>query len=225
MRPGLLGNPTPACNEMDIGVRGRERAHGQANWSSSRGGRTHTCRDEDLWYLSKFEGIKIRLVEHRSRKVRASFEDINHIGTSWIHVSIAFILYLLSILVSNFATLLTYILPQFKRKHPLDDNMQIQTLFVCCFKQKKPTHFSQANSSAKDIFSKDISNFLPTHLSFNSTGISSGAAYLGLDGEFGADCPNAILVILCEAQELRMDIRHPTTADLLPQQDTSGNIA
>lgn len=85
--------------------------------------------------------------------------------------------------------------------------------------------FAQVNSSAEDNLSNDISNFLPTHVFFNSTGWTPEAAHLGFDGEFGADCPNAILVILYQAQELRMDIRLPTTTDLLPQQDTSSSIA
>lgn len=94
MRPGLLGNPTPACNEMDIGVRGREGGHGQANWTSSRRGRTHARGEEDLQYLTRFGGMKMRLVGHRSRTFKPAFWDKYYSRPERIYVSIIFLRYL-----------------------------------------------------------------------------------------------------------------------------------
>lgn len=103
--------------------------------------------------------------------------------------------------------------------------MQIEiSLCLMFFTQK--THFERQKLPAKKKKPQQRwTNFLPPDLFPNSTGLTPGAADLGVDGEFGADCPNAILVRLCQAQELRMDIRRPTTTYFLPQQDTSSNAA
>lgn len=104
MRLGLLGNPTPACNEMDIGVRGRERGHGQANWTSSRRGRTHTRGEEDLQYLTKFGGMKIRLVGHRNRKFKPAFWD-NYRSNICKYYNFVVFIYLVSLQFHNFTDL------------------------------------------------------------------------------------------------------------------------
>lgn len=103
--------------------------------------------------------------------------------------------------------------PAPKKQHILEE----KNVFHIYFLNKLFFFFAKGN------FIKDISDVLLSHLFLNSTGLTPAAAYLESDGEFGADCPNAILV--CLDQELRMDIRLPTTAFLLARQDTSSHIA